>query len=67
MHKFTPVGPNTVWLTLVAVTCNQLSKIPYIFRLCDLLVLNKGHGKKLQVKNNYFTDCHTEGLSVKAN
>ena len=68
MHTFTPVGPKaTVAETLVAVICSQLSNIPYIFRHCDLLDLNKIHKKKLQVKNNYFTDCHTEGLSVKAN
>ena len=52
---------------LVAVICNQLSIISYIFRHCNLLVLNKSHEKKLQVKDNSFTDCHTEGLIVKAN
>ena len=67
MHKFTPAGPNTVWLTFVTVICNQLSNIPNIFRHYDLLVLNKSHEKKLQDKNNSFTDCHTEGLTMKAN
>ena len=55
---------------LVTVICNQLSNIPYIFRYCDLLVLNKSHEKKkktLQVKNKSFTDCDTEGLLMKAN
>ena len=27
----------------------------------DLMVRNKSHEKKLQVKNNSSTDCHTEG------
>ena len=45
-----------------AVICNQLSNVPFIFRHCDLLVLNKSHEKKLQVNNNSSPDCHTEGL-----
>ena len=53
--------------TLVTVICNQLSNIPYIFRHCGLLVLNKSHEKKLQVKNSSFTDCHTVGLIMHAN
>ena len=52
--------------TLVAVICNQLSNIPYIFRLCDLLVQSKSHEKKLKMKNDPFTDCHTEGITMKA-
>ena len=57
MHKFTPVGPqNNVAETLREVIRNQLSDIPYIFRHCDLLDLNKIHERKLQVKNNSFTD-----------
>ena len=52
---------------LVAVICNQLSNISYVFRHRDLLVLNKSHEKKLQVTDNSFTDCHTEGLFMKAN
>ena len=52
MHKFTPAGPKiSVAKTLAAVICNQLSNIPYIFRHCDLLDLNKIHEKKLQLKN----------------
>ena len=58
MHKFTPVGPqNNVAETLVAVTCNQLSNIPYIFRYCDLLDVNKIHEKQIQV-NNYNNNVH---------
>ena len=38
--------------------------VPYIFRHCDLLDLNKIHKKKLQVENKSFTDCHTEGLMM---
>ena len=55
--------------TSVAVICNQLSNIPYIFRSCDLLVLNKSCEKKLQVEvgNNSYTDCHAAGLIIKAN
>ena len=68
MHKFTPVDPgNNVTDTLVAVKCNLLSNVRYIFRHCDLLDLNKIHEKKLQVNNNCFTDCYTEGLIMKAN
>ena len=68
MHKFTPDGPkSSVAETLVAVICNQLSNIPYIFRHCDLLDLNKIHENKQQVKNYSFTDCHTEGLITKTN
>ena len=51
--------------TLVAVTFNQFgnnTNIPYIFRYCELLVLNNSHEKKLQIKNNSFTDCHAERL-----
>ena len=40
--------------------------MPYIFRHCDLLDLKKNHERKLQVINNSFTDCHTEGLITKA-
>ena len=58
---------NSVAETFVAVICNQLSTVPYIFKHCDLLDLNKIHEKKLQVNNDYFTDCHTEGLVNKAN
>ena len=66
MYKFTPVGPrNSVAKTLVAVICNQLSNIPYILGHCDLLDQNKIHEKKLQV-NNSFTECHNEGLAMKA-
>ena len=36
-------------------------------RSCELLDLNKMHEKKLQNENNSFTDCHNEGLIVKAN
>ena len=53
--------------TLVGVVCNQLSNIPYTFRHCDVLVLDKSPEKKLQAKNNSFTDCHTEGLIMNAN
>ena len=53
--------------TLVTVIWNQLSNIPYIFRYCDLLVLDKSQEKKLQVKNNSFTDCHNEGSVMKLN
>ena len=68
MHKLTPVGPlNSVAETLVAVIRCQLSNIPYIFRHLIRLALNKIHEKKLQVKNNSFTDCHTEGLIMKGN
>ena len=69
MNKFTPVGPNTWWLSEICVTivCNQLINIPYIFMHCVLLVLNKSHGKKVQVKNNSFTDCHTKGLVMRVN
>ena len=58
---------NNMAETLVAVICNQLSNIPDIFRHCDLLDLNRVRDKKLQVNNNSFTDCHTEGLITKAN
>ena len=67
-NKFTLVGHNTnsvaeTFVRIVVVICNQLSNIPgYIFRNCDLLVLNKSHERKLQVKNNSSADCHTEGL-----
>ena len=68
MHILTPVGPrNRVAKTLVAVIWNQLSNTPYIFRHCDLLDLNKIHEKKLQAKDNSFTDCHIEGLIMKGN
>ena len=40
-------------VTLIAVICIQLTIIPYIFRHCDLLDLNKIHKKK-QVRNNSF-------------
>ena len=53
MHKFTPVGPKSVAKSLVAVICNHLSNIPYIFRHCDLLVPNKILEKKLQEKIIY--------------
>ena len=52
---------------LVAVSCSHLSDIAYIFWHCNLIVLNKSHEKELQVKNNSFTGCHTEGLIMKAN
>ena len=61
MNKFTPYGPQySVAETYVAVIYKHLSNTPYSFRHCDLLVLNKSHQKKPQVKNNAFTDCHTE-------
>ena len=67
MHKFTPLGTmDKVAETLVAVIHNQFSSIPYIFRYCDLLDLNKIHEKKLRVKNDLFTDSHTDGLIMKA-
>ena len=52
MNKFTPVGRSTngVAETFIVVICYQLSNIPYIFRNCDLLVLNKSHEKKLHDK-----------------
>ena len=50
--------------TLVTVICDQLSDIPCIFKHCNLLVLNKSHEKKLQVKSNPFTVYHTAGLVV---
>ena len=53
--------------TLVGVVCNQLSNIPYTFRHCDVLVLDKSPEKKLQAKNNSFTDCHIESLIMTAN
>ena len=48
----TPVGHNTniVAETFVAIICNQLSNMPYIFRNCDLMVLNKSHEKTLHFK-----------------
>ena len=52
--------------THVTVICNQLSNIPYIFRHCDLLVLNESHEKKLYIKNNSFRDCHIEDFIMKA-
>ena len=68
MHKFPPAGPqNSTAQTLVAVICNQLSNMPYIFKHCDLLDLNNIHEKKLQVKNNSFPDCHTESSVMKDN
>ena len=72
MHKTRHERIHTSWPqyivaeALVVVICNQLSNIPHIFRHCDLLVLNKSHEKKLQDKNNSVTDCHTEGLIMKA-
>ena len=67
MHKFTPAGQKYSGAkTLVAVICNQLSNIPYIFRHFDLLDLGKILEKKLQVQNNSFTGCHIEGLIMKA-
>ena len=59
-HKFTAVGHNAIIVakTFVVVICIQLRNIPCIFRHCDLLVLNKSNEKKLQIKNNSFTDCH---------
>ena len=72
MNKCTPVGPQYIMAeTIVTKVCNQLSNIPYIFRHCDLLVLNKSREKNnmkyLQVNYNSFTDCHTEGIITKAN
>ena len=71
MHKFTPVGPkHSVAKTLVALIYNQLSNIPYIFQALWSLgseKKKKNNEKKLQIKNNSFTDCHTEGLIMKAN
>ena len=54
---------------LVAITYNQLSNTPYIFTFIhrDSLDLDKIHEKELQVNNNSFTECHTEGLITKAN
>ena len=67
MHKFTPAGQKYSGAkTLVAVICNQLSNIPYIFRHCYLVVLNKSLENEVQVKNNSFSDCRTEGLVTKA-
>ena len=73
MTKFTPAGHNTNSLTetsVCSVICYQL-RYPTFFRNCDLLVLNKSHGKTtttiIPVRNNSFTDCDTEGLIMKAN
>ena len=66
-YKFTPHGHNinSVAETFVAVICNQLSNIPYIFRHYDLLVLNKSLEQILHIKNNSFRDFYIEGLTVK--
>ena len=66
MNKFTPDGRSTsiVAETFVTVICSQLSNIAYIFRNCDLLVLNKGREKKRQDKSISVTDCHTESYIV---
>ena len=66
-HIHTGWTQNSVAETLVAVICKKLSNIPYIFRHYDLLDLNKTHEKKLQVNDNSFTNCHTEGVITKAN
>ena len=56
--------------TLVVVPCGQLSYIPYIFRHCDLLVLkiiisNEYHERKLKIKKDSFTNCHSKDLVMK--
>ena len=55
---------NSVAESLVAVICNQRSNIPYISD--TVISWTSAKFMKRNNKNNSFTDCHTEGLIMKA-
>ena len=60
----------SVVMTSLAVPCWELSCIPYVFRHCDLLVLTiiispQCHEKKLEIKEDSFTNRHSKGLAKK--
>ena len=60
----------SVAVTLVAVSCCQLSYIPYVSRHCDLLVLkiiilNKCQEKKLKIEKDSSINCHSKGFVMK--
>ena len=66
-HIHTSRPQNRVAKTLVHWFVLSSVVYPTFSGIVISLTLDKIHEKKLQVNNNSFTDCHTEGLITKAN